>query len=102
MSPFIVASSSCVITRRTVISLWTSEIHSGTEKRKRRIFDYNILKKLGDSIAKSPKSDACEHFPYSNGIDLDPIKLPECNDPIMPGGLLILKGLQWITGFMQN
>ena len=55
MSQSIVASSDYEITRQTFRSLRTSELHSDTEKIKRRIFDKIILKKLGDFVAKPMK-----------------------------------------------
>ena len=86
MSQSIVASSGCVITHRTFRSLRISELHSETEKRKLMIFDDIILKKLGDSVAKPTNSNARECVPYSYGVELDSIKLPEDNDPVMPDG----------------
>ena len=86
MSQSIVSSSGYVITRRTVRLLRTSELHSETEKRKRRIFDDVMLEKLGDSMVKPANPNACEHVPYSDSIDTDFVKLPEDNDPVMPDG----------------
>ena len=74
------------MTRRTFASLRTSEIHSKTENMKWRIFDDIILKKLGDSVAKSTNFDASEHTTYSDGIDPDYVKLPEDDDTAMPDG----------------
>ena len=75
-----------MITCRTVRSLRILELHSETEKRKRRIFDDAILKNLGDSVVKPTNSNAREHVPYSDGVDPDSVKLPEDNDPVMPDG----------------
>ena len=86
MSQSIVASRCCVITRRTVRSLRTSELHSETEKRKRRIFDDIMLEKLGDSVVKSANANAREHVPFSDGVDPDSVKLPEDNGPVIPAG----------------
>ena len=69
MSQSIVASSGCVITRRTARSLRTSELHSETEKRKRRIFDNIMLEKLGDSVVKPTTLNSREYVPYSDGVD---------------------------------
>ena len=82
----ILASSGYVITRRIVRSLRNSELRSETEKRKRRIFDDIILKKLCDSVAKPTNSNAREHVPYSDGVDADSVKLSEDNDPVMLDG----------------
>ena len=84
ISQSIVASSGFVITRRIVKYLHISELHSKTEKRKRRIFDDIILKKLGDSVAKPANSNARAHVPYSDGVDTYSVKLPEDNAPVMP------------------
>ena len=86
MHQSILASSSYAITRRAVRSLRNSELRSETEKRKRRIFDDIILKKLGDSVAKPTNSNAREHVPYSDGVDADSVKLPEDNEPVIPDG----------------
>ena len=91
ISQSIVVSSGHVITRRTFRSLRTSELHSETEKRKRRIFDDVILKKLGDYVAKPTNSNARNHVPYSDGVDPDSVKLHEDNGHGMPDGTVVLK-----------
>ena len=86
MSLSIVASSGCIITRRTVRLLRTSELHSENEKSGRRIFDNIMLEKLGDYVAKPTNSNDHEHVPYSEGVDVDSVKLPTNDDPVMPNG----------------
>ena len=78
------SSSGYVITCRTVRSLRTSELHSETEKRKRRIFDDIMLKKLGDSVVKPTHPNAREHVSCSDSVDKDSVKLPENDDTVMP------------------
>ena len=104
MSQSIVASSGHAIIHRTVRSLLTSELHSETEKRKRIVFDDVILKKLGDSVAKSTKTDARENFLYCNVVDPGSIKLPEGNDYFMPDGTTTFEKpimAQWIHAEMD-
>ena len=86
MSQSIVVSRGYAITRHPVRSLRTSDLHSETEKRKRRIFDNIILKKLSDSVAKPINANVRDHVPYFAGVDPDYVKLPEDNDPVMPDG----------------
>ena len=92
MSQCITASSGRVLTRRTVRSLRTSELHPENEKRKRRIFDDIILKKLSDSVAKPTKPVARDHVPYSDSFDPDSVKLPQDNDLVMPYGAVFFFG----------
>ena len=99
MSQSVLVASGTVITRRTVRSLRISEIHSETEKRKRKLFDDIILRKLGDSMSKPTKPDAPNHVPYSDGVDPDPVALPIDNDPVMTDGIAVFEKPitdQWI------
>ena len=99
MSQSIVATRGYVITRRTVRLLRNSELHSETEKKKRRIFDDIILKKLGDSVDKPTNANSREYNPYSDGVDPDSVKLPEDNGPVMPDGTAAFEKpitCQWI------
>ena len=45
-----------------------------------------MLKRLGDSMAKSTNANARDYVPYSDGVDPDSVKLPENNGPVMPDG----------------
>ena len=47
-------------------------------------FDNIFLKKLGDSVAKPTNANAREHVSYSDGVELDYVKPPQGNDPVMP------------------
>ena len=82
----IVAYNGHTITRQTFRSIRTLEIHSKTQKRKQRIFDDVILKKLGDSVAKPTESYSREYVTYSDSVDIDFVKIPEENGPVTPGG----------------
>ena len=99
MSQSVLVASGAVITRRTIRPLRNSEIHSETEKRKRKIFDDIILKKLGDSMSKPTKPSPPDHIPYSDGVDPDSVELPEDNDPVGPDGTAVFEKPitdQWI------
>ena len=99
MSQSVLVASGSVITRRTIRSLRNSEIHSETEKRKRKIFDDIILKKLGDSMSRPTKPNPPDHIPYSDGVDPDSVELPEDNDPVGPDGTAVFEKPitdQWI------
>ena len=37
-------------------------------------------------MVKPTNPNAREHVTYSDGVDLDSVKLPEDNDPVMPDG----------------
>ena len=63
MSQSIVVSSVHAITHRTFRSLRISELHSKTERRKRRIFDSVIQKKLGDYATIPTSPNSLEHVP---------------------------------------
>ena len=69
MSKFVVSSKGCAVTRRTVRSLRTSELHSETEKRNRRMFDDVIQKKLCDSATIPILCNDRYHIPYSDDVD---------------------------------
>ena len=86
MSQSVLVASGSIITRRIIRSLRTSEINSETEKRKRKVFDDIILKKLGESMFKPIKPTAPDHVPYFDGIDKDSDQLLDDNDPVMPDG----------------
>ena len=84
---------------RTIRSLQNSELHSETEKRKRRIFNDIILKKLSDSMSRPTKPDPPEHNSYSDGIDPDSVKLPADNGPVNPDSTVVFEKPiteQWI------
>ena len=84
MSQSIVTSKGHVITRRTVPLLRTSELHSETEKRKRRIFDDIMQKNFGNQISKPMIPRAPEHASYPDCIDPHSDQLLDDNDHVMP------------------
>ena len=99
MSQSVLVVTGSIITRRTIRPLRNSELHSETEKRKRKIFDDIILKKLGDSMTKPKRPNPPDHIPYADGIDPDLVDLPEDNDPVMPDGTAVFEKPitdQWI------
>ena len=99
VSQSIIASSGYLITRRTVRSLRTLELHSETGKRNQRIFDDFILKNFEDSVANPTNCKTLYHTPYDDGIGLYAIKLPADNDLVMPDGAAVFEKPiteQWI------
>ena len=80
-----------MVTSRTTQSLHTSEIHSETEKRKRRIFDDMTQKKLGDSMSKPKTPDTPDHDPYSTSVNPDSIQFPDDDDLVMHDGTTIFQ-----------
>ena len=91
MSPSIVSSSSNAITRQTARYLRMSELHSETEKRKRRAFDVVILQKIGDPVEKPTKLDTSDHVPYSDDVDSDSVQLPDDDDPVIPDSATVFE-----------
>ena len=71
-----------VVPRRTLRRITTAELHSDTEKQKRKLFDHLILAKLGPSISFPPKPLPPNHVPYSDDCEPDLISLPDDNDPV--------------------
>ena len=86
MSKSIVASIRSAIARRTIRSLHTSEVHSETKRRNRIIFDNITQKNIGNSMSKIMIPNTFEHAPYSDGVDLDSVQLPDDDDPLMHDG----------------
>ena len=91
MAQNILMSTGHVIPRRTLRKLRVNELHSESEKRKRRWFDEIIQKKLGNSINFPPVVDPIkrEFEPYSDDDDPDSVKLPEENDPVDSEGIAV-------------
>ena len=91
MSHSIVASNGHSITCRKVRLFRTSELHSETKKRKRTIFDYIILKKLGELVTILASPNAREDATYFDSVDLASAHLPEDYDHIMPYGTTVFE-----------
>ena len=91
MSYSIDSWSNHVIVCRTIQFLRTLELHSETEKRKLRKFEYIILQNLGDSVDTSVKRDAPTYIPYSDCVDPDSVQFPDDDDPFMPDGTAIFE-----------
>ena len=83
MSQSILFSNVNAVTRRIVLSLRMSELHSETEKKKRRIFDDVILQNLGYSVAKPAKPDSSNHVSCANSFHPDSVEFLDDNDPAM-------------------
>ena len=86
MPQYIYASRGYGITRRTVRLLRISKFHSKTQKRKWRIFDDIIQKKLGVSVVNYAKLDAPDHITYSDGVGTYSVKFSGDNYYAMPDG----------------
>ena len=85
--------------RRTVTSILTSELHSETGKRNRRILYDLIHNNLGYSETISAVPKAREYVPYSDGVDPYSTQFPNDNNPIMPDSTAFFEKLvtdQWI------
>ena len=102
MSQSIVASNGYLITRQTMRSLYTSELHSESKKRKLRKFDHIIQKNLNDSVSKTTTPDAPDHVLYSDSVDLDSIQFTNDNVPVMSDRTAVLRNLSLIIGLSQN
>ena len=89
VSQSIVTSGFYLIIRLAIRSLRTSELHSETEERKRRIFDNIILKKLGRSVTVPTSPKAQNYAPYFDCVEPCSAQLPEDNDPFMIDGATI-------------
>ncbi len=102
MAQNVLTSTGKVIPRRTLRKLKPDELHSESEKRKRRWFDEIIQQKLGDSINFPPSRDTVkkEFEPYSDDDDPDSVELPEENDPVNAEGTAVFE--QPITDRMIN
>ena len=75
-----------VVPRHNIRKLCKDEIFSETEKQKRRLFEYLIQKRLGDSMAHLEKPILTEYEPYSDDSDPASVLLPEDNDPVETDG----------------
>ena len=80
-----------MITRRSVRSLRTLEIHSETDKRNRRIFDYKIQKKSDDSVTIPTSPNARDHAPCSDSVDPFSAQFPEENYRVISDGDVIFE-----------
>ena len=91
MAQGVLNSNGKIVPRRTIRKLVTSELHSETEKNKRRIFDDIIRKKLGDSMVFPPKPSDTSYVPYSDGIEPTSLQLPDDNDPLNADGTSVFE-----------
>ena len=104
MAQAVLAATGRVVPRRTLRKLTKAELFSETEKRKRKIFDDIILKKLGDSVCKPEKPIAGAFVPYENEVDPAPVQLPDDNDPIDKDGTSVFEKPitdQWINAELK-
>ena len=104
MAQAVLAATGRVVPRRTLRKLTKAELFSETEKRKRKIFDDIILKKLGDSVCKPEKPIADAFVPYENEVDPAPVQLPDDNDPIDKDGTSVFEKPitdQWINAELK-
>ena len=69
MKQSIFTSRGYTITRQSGQSRSTSELHSETDERKRRIFDDIIQMNLGDPMSKHTSAGSFNHVVYSHGAD---------------------------------
>ena len=101
MSQAVLTSKDTVVPRHTLWKRCPTELHSEDKKCKRSIFDDVILKKLGNSMFKPTNPpDVMGHVPYEDGIEPDPIKFPEDNDPVDTDGKSVFEKPitnQWIN-----
>ena len=99
MAQAVLVASSKVIPRQTLRRLSIAELNSEVKKRKRSIFDDNILKKLGYFI-RAPDKPIKDYVPYSDDVDPDSVNLPDDNDPINKDGTSVFEKPitnQWIN-----
>jgi hypothetical protein len=82
MAQAILTSKGTIIPRRTIRKLKQDELISEIEKRKRQLFDDLIRSTLGDSMNMPPKPLDPIYTPYSDGVEPDPVLLPDDNDPV--------------------
>ena len=82
MSLSVLNEKARIVPRRTIRKIRKDEIFCETEKQKRRLFEYLIQKRLGDSMAHLEKPILTEYEPYSDDSDPASVLLPEDNDPV--------------------
>ena len=91
MAQGVLNSNGKIVPRRTIRKLSVSELHSESEKNKRRIFEELIRSKLGDSMAFPPKPPSSPYVPYSDGVEPNSLQLPDDNDPVDADGTSVFE-----------
>ena len=86
MAQYVLNAKARVITRRTICKLSNDEIFCETKKKKLRLFEDLIQKRLGDSMAQPEKPVPTEYEPYSDGIEPAFVQIPEDNDLVKADG----------------
>ena len=65
-----------------------------------KLFDLFAHQNFTLKLSKPTAHNARENVPYSDGIELDSVRFPEDNDPIIPEGTVVFKKHvtdQWIN-----
>ena len=82
MCQWILKSNGKVVPRRTVRRLLDAELHSETEKRKRKLFDELITRRWGTSFNPPPQPVIPDNFEEYEDDNEEPRLIPEMEDPV--------------------